>query len=274
MSLSSRAAGARAGNLLSPESVAKHEAGEGCAAPDTSSNFPCVQDECQQDAIPGWRTVKRRSLADEVTDQLRDIILTGGLQPGDRVGEAEISQRLRVSRGPVREALVRLEQEGLVASEWHRGALVTDLTRKDVVELATLRAALESVAMAEAAHEATEEDLGSLQDVVGQMRSARERGSDESLVRLDVEFHDIVYRAAHHDRLYAAWTTIRSQVALALLRRRVVNEDYFGLVVEEHAALAATLASRDPERARSEIATHLEGAYSRLLADYDNRAQP
>jgi DNA-binding GntR family transcriptional regulator len=233
-----------------------------------------VQDECQQDVNPAWQIVKRRSLADEVTDQLRDIILTGGLNPGDRAGEAEISQRLRVSRGPVREALVRLEQEGLVASEWHRGALVVDLTRTDVVELATLRAALEAVAMSEAAREATEKDLGLLQDAVERMRSARERGSDESLVRLDVEFHDIVYRAAHHDRLYAAWTTIRSQVALALLRRRVVNEDYLGIVVEEHAALAATLASRDPDRAKAEIATHLEGAYSRLLADYDKRRQP
>src|ERR1700733_6854272 len=162
-----------------------------------------MQDGCQQETV-GWQSVKRRSLADEVTDQIRDMILAGRLKPGDRAGEAEISQRLRVSRGPVREALVRLEQEGLVVSEWHRGALVVDLTRKDVVELATLRTALEEVAVAEASREATEKDLAQLRDVVEQMRSARERGSDESLVRLDVEFHDIVYRAAHHHRLYAA----------------------------------------------------------------------
>lgn len=226
-----------------------------------------MQDDCQQAA--GWQSVKRRSLADEVTDQLRDVILTGALQPGDRAGEAEISQRLRVSRGPVREALVRLEQEGLVVSEWHRGATVVDFTREDVTELATLRVALEGLAMGEAARSATAEDLARLQDVVEQMRTVRQGGPDEALIRLDVEFHDIVYRAAHHGRLYAAWTTIRSQVALSLLRRRAVNKDYAGLVVDEHTALIATLADRNADEARAHIAAHLDGAYSRLLAAYE-----
>jgi DNA-binding GntR family transcriptional regulator len=232
-----------------------------------------VQEDCQQAAVPGWQSVRRRSLADEVTDQLRDVILAGGLQPGDRAGEAEISQRLRVSRGPVREALVRLEQEGLVVSEWHRGAMVADLTREDITELATLRAALEELAMAEAARSATEGDLARLSEVVEQMRSARVRGADELLIRLDVEFHDIVYQAAHHERLYAAWTTIRSQVALALLRRRAVNEDYLGLVVDEHAALVSTLADRNAQQAKAEIATHIQGAYSRLVTAYDSNNQ-
>src|ERR1700761_6553624 len=124
-----------------------------CAPPDDRGSFRCMQDACKQAA--GWQAAKRRSLADEVTDQLRDVILTGALQPGDRAGEAEISQRLRVSRGPVREALVRLEQEGLVVSEWHRGASVTDLSRVDVIELATLRGALEKLAIAGACRSAT-----------------------------------------------------------------------------------------------------------------------
>ncbi len=218
----------------------------------------------------GWQTVKRRSLADEVTDQLRDLILTGGLLPGAKLGEAEVSQRLRVSRGPVREALVRLEQEGLVASEWHKGAAVTDLTRTDVTELATLRVALEKLAIAGACRSATEEDLAGLQDVVERMRGASADGAEETLARLDIEFHDALYRAAHHERLYAAWATIRSQVALALLRRRVVNRDYHGLVFDEHAALAALVVSRDADEAQVQITAHIESAYSRLLAIYDN----
>jgi DNA-binding GntR family transcriptional regulator len=231
-----------------------------------------MQDGRQQ-ATAGWPSVKRRSLADEVTDQLRDFILTGQLQPGDRLGEAEISQRLRVSRGPVREALVRLEQEGLVASEWHKGAAVADLTRGDVTELATLRVALEKLAIAGACQSATEEDLAGLRDLVERMRAASAGGADEPLARLDIEFHDAVYRAAHHERLYAAWTTIRSQVALALLRRRVVNRDYPGLVVDEHAALAALIVDRNADEAQVQIAAHIEGAYSRLLAAYDNPDQ-
>lgn len=216
-----------------------------------------------------WQAVKRRGLADEVTDQLRDIILTGGLKPGDRAAEAEISSRLKVSRGPVREALVRLEQEGLVASKWHHGATVVDFSREDIVELATLRGALEQLAATEAVRSATDEDFARLVELVEQMRSAVANSDDASLVRLDIEFHDAVYQAAHHDRLYAAWATIRSQATLALLRRRVVNPDYSGLVVDEHSALATMLARRDPDRARAEVAAHVDGAYSRLLAAFD-----
>jgi DNA-binding GntR family transcriptional regulator len=228
-----------------------------------------MQDGGQKAAV-GWQSVKRRSLADEVADQLRGMILAGRLQPGDRVGEAEISQRLRVSRGPVREALVCLEQEGLVASEWHKGAAVTDLSRVDVTELATLRVALEKLAITGACRSATEDDLAVFRDILEHMRAASASGADETLARLDIDFHDAVYRAAHHERLYAAWSTIRSQVALALLRRRVANKDYPGLVVDEHAALAALIIDRNADEAATLIAAHIEGAYSRLLAAYDN----
>jgi DNA-binding GntR family transcriptional regulator len=228
-----------------------------------------MQDGCQQETV-GWQSVKHRSLADDVTDQIRDMILAGRLQPGDRIGEAEISQRLRVSRGPVREALVRLEQEGLVASEWHKGAAVTDLSRIDVTELATLRVALEKLAITGACRSATEDDLVGLRGIVEHMRAASASGADETLARLDIDFHDAVYRAAHHERLYAAWSTIRSQVALALLRRRVANKDYPGLAVDEHTALAALIIDRNTEEAEIQITAHIEGAYSRLLAAYDS----
>jgi DNA-binding GntR family transcriptional regulator len=211
----------------------------------------------------------RRGLADEVTDRLRTAILDGVLQPGERAGEAELSRMLSVSRGPVREALVRLEQEGLVVSQWHRGATVVELTKADVSKLASLRTVLEQLAITEACQEAAQEDFDKLRGVVDQMRAARLSGANDSLVRLDVEFHDTICRAARHARLYAAWTTIRSQVALSLARRRAVADDYVGLVVPEHDELVRVLEGGDADRARELIATHLEGAYSRLLASFD-----
>jgi DNA-binding GntR family transcriptional regulator len=211
----------------------------------------------------------RRGLTDEVTDRIRAAILDGVLPAGEKVGEVELSRMLVVSRGPVREALVRLEQEGLVVSEWHRGSTVVELTRADIRELATLRLALEQLAAREASREATHEDLGRLRDIVGQMKKARLSGHDDSLVRLDVEFHDAIYQAAHHPRLYAAWTTIRSQVALALLRRRALSDDYAGIVVQEHSELVKVLEGRDENKMQELIASHLESAYSRLLASFD-----
>ena len=139
-----------------------------------------------------------------------------------------------------------------------------------MTELATLRGALEALATVEAIRSATQEDLERLQDVVEQMRSARDRGADQALIRLDVDFHDLVYQAAHHRRLYTAWTNIRSQVSFALLRRRAVDHDYTDLVVEEHAALAGAWLSGMQKSPRSRSPHTSKSAYSRLLAAYDN----
>jgi DNA-binding GntR family transcriptional regulator len=211
----------------------------------------------------------RRGLADEATDRIRDAILSGELAPGEKVGEAELSRVLTVSRGPVREALVRLEQEGLVVSEWHKGTTVVDFTKSDIRQLATLRLALEQMAASEASREATPEDFRRLHDIIAQMQAARLTGNDDALVRLDADFHDAIYQAAHHPRLYAAWSTIRSQVALALLRRRALPDDYAGIVVGEHTELAKVLPSNDPSRMVELITSHLDSAYTRLLASFD-----
>jgi DNA-binding GntR family transcriptional regulator len=211
----------------------------------------------------------RRGLADEATDRIRDAILNGELSAGEKAGEAELSRLLTVSRGPVREALVRLEQEGLVVSEWHKGTTVVDFTKSDILQLATLRLALEQMAAREASREATQEDFLRLHEITARMQAARLAGNDVALVRLDAEFHDAIYQAAHHRRLYAAWGTIRSQVALALLRRRALSDDYAGIVVSEHIELADVLASNDPVRMDRLITSHLETAYTRLLASFD-----
>ena len=211
----------------------------------------------------------RRGLADEATDRIRDAILNGELSPGEKVGEVELSRVLTVSRGPVREALVRLEQEGLVTSEWHKGTTVVDFTKSDIRQLATLRIALEQMAASEASREATPEDFARLHDIIERMRAARLAGNDDALVRLDVEFHDAICQAAHHPRLYTAWSTVRSQVALALLRRRALADDYAGIVVGEHSELAEVLGSNDPARMVPLITSHLETAYTRLLLSFD-----
>src|ERR1700722_3042063 len=106
----------------------------------------------------------RRGLADEATDRIRAAILSGEMSPGEKVGEAELSRMLTVSRRPGRAGLVRLEQEGLVVSEWHKGTTVVDLTKSDIRQLATLRVALEQLAAAEACREAARDDLRRLPD--------------------------------------------------------------------------------------------------------------
>ncbi|WP_020674015.1 GntR family transcriptional regulator [Amycolatopsis nigrescens] len=206
---------------------------------------------------------RRRGLADEVADRIRDAIFDGAYAPGSQLREVELSVALGVSRGPVREALLRLEREGLVRSEWHRGATVTALSRQDVAELDSLRAALEQLAVELVVANAAEEDLAEIDAVVGRMERA---GDEHEMLRCDIDFHDAVYAAAGHRRLREAWQAIRSQVHLFLLTRvGLDSEGYVTGIPAEHRQLATALRDRDREVALELFAGHRRRA-SEILA--------
>ncbi|MEU8636144.1 GntR family transcriptional regulator [Amycolatopsis sp. NPDC048633] len=203
---------------------------------------------------------RRRGLADEVADRIRDAIFGGAYAPGSQLREVELAEALGVSRGPVREALLKLEREGLVRGEWHRGTMVTSLSEVDVAELDSLRAALEQLAVGLVIDRAP--DLEAVDAAVARM----ERAADEhEMVRRDLEFHDAIYAAAGHRRLGEAWQAIRSQVHLFLLTRiGVETEGYLAGIPAEHRQLADALRARDREAALELFATHRQHAFDIL----------
>jgi DNA-binding GntR family transcriptional regulator len=205
---------------------------------------------------------RRRGLADEVADRVRDAIFDGVYPPGGQLREVELAEALGVSRGPVREALLKLEREGLVRSEWHRGATVTSLSAVDVAELDSLRAALEQLAVGLVVDRAPEAALTAIDAAVRRMERA---AGEHELVRCDLGFHDAVYAAAGHRRLREAWQAIRSQVHLFLLTRiGVETEGYLAAVPAEHRRLAAALRDRDREAALALFAEHRRHAFDVL----------
>ncbi|AIG76404.1 MULTISPECIES: GntR family transcriptional regulator [Amycolatopsis] len=205
---------------------------------------------------------RRRGLADEVADRVRDAIFGGAYPPGAQLREVELSAALGVSRGPVREALLKLEREGLVRSEWHRGAIVTTLSDVDVAELDSLRSALEQLAVRLVVANAPEADLAAIDEVVDRMDRARD---EHEMVRCDIDFHDAVYAASGHRRLVEAWQAIRSQVYLFLLTRIGVSSDgYLTSIPAEHRRLASALRARDGEKALELFAVHRGEAFDVL----------
>ncbi|MER6669144.1 GntR family transcriptional regulator [Amycolatopsis japonica] len=205
---------------------------------------------------------RRRGLADEVADRVRDAIFGGAYPPGAQLREVELSEALGVSRGPVREALLKLEREGLVRSEWHRGAIVTTLSDVDVAELDSLRSALEQLAVRLVVANAPEAELAAIDAVVDRMDRARD---EHEMVRCDVDFHDAVYAASGHRRLVEAWQAIRSQVYLFLLTRIGVSSDgYLTSIPAEHRRLASALRARDGEKALELFAVHRGEAFAVL----------
>jgi DNA-binding GntR family transcriptional regulator len=209
---------------------------------------------------------KRRVLMDDVVDAIREAILSGKLAPGTRLIEDDLASKLAVSRGPIRQALFRLQQEGLVSHETHRGATVASVSQADIEEIYTLRTALERLAIEQACRRATVEDLAPLDAILLLFQSTpRVNITRKKVAEFDIDFHDAIFRAAHHNRLYRTWESLRSQVMVFLLLRDALPDDYLDSWYRDHAKLVEAVRSRDVERATATIEEHIGSAYKRLL---------
>ena len=211
-------------------------------------------------------------LADSIHGQLRTAILTGDFAPGEHLREVEIAARFEVSRGPVREALLQLEREGLVLLRRNRGAIVARLSRGDLDEVYSLRLALERLAVVQAARHGTEADFATLDNVLHEFRGtdSSQPLTEQEAADQDVRFHDAIYRAAHHERLYVAWSSIRSQVYVLLLARNVAGPDFREDTYFGHLELAYLIRARNEERVLKAIENHVAASYARVLASYSN----
>lgn len=219
---------------------------------------------------------QRRVLMDDVTDAIREAILSGKLAAGTRLIEDDLAASLNVSRGPIRQAIFRLQQEGLVVHETHRGATVATVSREDIAEIYSLRTALERLAAAEACRAARPEDLEPLEAILLLFRAIpRTEITRKRVAELDMEFHDALFRAAHHQRLYRTWQTLRSQVMVFLLLRDALPDDYLDSWHRDHKLILDLIKARDVAGAMAASERHIGGAYERLQAMLDrNGALP
>lgn len=206
----------------------------------------------------------RRSLSKDVVDLLRAALVRGAFEPGQHLNEAGLAEKLGVSRGPIREAFVELEREGLLTLERHRGARVTRLSRTDIDEIYELRTALERLAIERAVQHATDDDFAALGDAVKRIGRAVDEGDLHGVVALDVLFHDLIYAAAHHSRLYSSWSTLRPQIETFLHSRSIDTTDYLAKAVPEHEALLGALRARSKAEATRLIDSHIRNSYERL----------
>ncbi|UTF48997.1 GntR family transcriptional regulator [Desulfomicrobium sp. ZS1] len=129
----------------------------------------------------------------QVIEYIKDAILRGELNPGDKVNEAHLALRLSISRAPIREALQMLVQEGLIISIPQRGKFITSLTAKEIQDSYFTGGVLEGAAVASAVNQYTEDDFNKLQAIIDQMKQLAEDGENrEKLAPLDNAFHDIL----------------------------------------------------------------------------------
>ena len=213
----------------------------------------------------------KHSLADDVTIQIRKAILEGQLAPGDHLREEVLAEMLNVSRGPVREALTRLERETLVVREPNRGVFVCQLNRDDVGEVYSLRLSLEKLAVQLAIREPNSDALRAMQQTVDQMRAGAASGiSSHEAARLNTNYHEQLCAASGHRRLLDSWRNLRSQIYLFLLTRSEVNSEFLKTFFLMHQEILDAILAKDEESATALLEKHFLNAYNEVIGHYDD----
>jgi DNA-binding GntR family transcriptional regulator len=203
-------------------------------------NFPAVESPAQ----------------DRPEDRLRAAIVTGRLLPNERLVEADLTRRLGVGRSAVRAALARLEHEGLVELEPHRGARVRRVALAEAVEILQARAALEGLAVRQAAARATAEDVDDLRAILAEMRRLLDAG--DLLAASDAN-------ALLHDRLRRIGGHATANRLIAELRSQLVRFEYRTILVPgrsrhslaEHTAIVDAVAAGNADAAEEAMRVHL-----------------
>ncbi|MGI6668203.1 MAG: GntR family transcriptional regulator [Acetivibrionales bacterium] len=198
-----------------------------------------------------------KPLREIIFDTLREAIIAGELKPGERLMEVQLAEKMGVSRTPVREAIRKLELEGLVEMLPRKGARVAHLSEKEIMDVLEVRATLDGLASSLSALRITDSEKKELKNVLAQFIVCVERNNLQGSIKKDVEFHDVIYRSSRNNKLIQISNNLREQVQ----RYRVIYiKDYSSSeeLVKEHTEICDAISRRDPEAAMKFAQEHIK----------------
>jgi DNA-binding GntR family transcriptional regulator len=199
-----------------------------------------------------------RSRGAEAYQRIMEAIQSGRLKPGTRIREVELAEWLGSSRTPVREALNRLQTEGLVVQEPRRGMIIAEMDSTMMAEIYSMREVLESTAARLAALHASDVEISMLREIAD--RDKQFLDDPIKLARNNRLFHDALYRAAHNR--YLLKTANLLQESLALLGQTTLSLPGRGATAyQEHDALVTAIERHDPELAEAATRAHMRSAH-------------
>ena len=207
--------------------------------------------------------VVQESTPSIIARKLRDAIAHGEVAPGSQLGEAELARELGVSRGPLREAMQRLTQEGLLVSIRNRGLFVIEMTDAEIRDMYVLRTAIESAAcklLVRADHAAAGNDL---LDKVAAMEDAAATGDRAAMSDADMAFHELLVALSGSPRLARVHSTLMTETRMCLT---VLQESYRvdGDWIAEHRGIAEAVFNGDGPLTERRLSDHEEDALARL----------
>jgi DNA-binding GntR family transcriptional regulator len=200
----------------------------------------------------------------DVTNALRQAIVTLALAPGEAIDKTAICEQLGVSRFPVSEALARLQAEGLVDIAPQRGSTVSLVRIADVSEYMLIRKGLESEALRVLIGRHDAEVIAALHTNMAAQREAASRDDAETFHHIDLEFHDIIFRSMRFTKIKSIIDSARANLDRA--RRLIVTPRRLALTIAEHQAIFDGILAQDREQATRAIRAHIDAVMVELFA--------
>lgn len=203
-------------------------------------------------------------LRDVVFNTLRQAILRGELKPGERLMEIQLANKLGVSRTPIREALRKLELEGLVNMVPRKGAEVADITEKSLRDVLEVRKALEELSVQLACEKITEEEIEELKQVAERFKDTLDDQDVTKIAEADVAFHDVIYTATDNQKLILLLNNLREQ----MYRYRVEylkKEEAYPQLIAEHEELIDNISKRNKEEATRIMCEHIDNQVATVI---------
>jgi DNA-binding GntR family transcriptional regulator len=194
-----------------------------------------------------------------VYNALRDAIVSGRYPPGARLNESQLARELNISRIPIREALMQLQEHGLVMNHERRGMFVTELSEEDVQRINSLRVVLEAEALRLCRKRMTDATAARLTELVEAMESWEET-SEIDAAAVDLEFHRTIWKAAGNDQLAKTLDSL-STVLFAHTALENVSQDIMAWRLNHHRALLDVVLGRSDTPAEIAVIDHLRTHY-------------
>jgi len=224
----------------------------------------------EPDLSPLGALPDRKSLGDHVFENLKQAIIRGEVAPGDRLVESRIAGVLDISRTPVREAIHKLEREGLLRKLPHGGFTVVHLSREDIEETFGIRCVLESYAARLAALNHREEDLIPLEEKIREFQACLTKGRPEELPRINTEFHNFFYALSRSPKLIKLINDLRDQIYR--FRRILLKMDNMARTSnEDHRNMLEAIRQRDVDRVENLVKEHIERGKRIVLKALEDR---
>jgi len=205
---------------------------------------------------PTIELLRTASLSSAAQQEIERMILDGEIGPGSKLTEAWLSERLGVSRGPIREAFRMLEESGLVRQEKNRGVFVRDIPLEEALEIYDLRAAMDELVGRRLAETITPEQLKAARAIVERMDVAARSGDSDAYHLLNLDFHDALVGFTGNRKLAGVYRKLVKELAL-FRRRNLRDQQLLPHSAAEHRGILKAIASGDPEQAGRTMFDHV-----------------